>query len=580
MTGDSGDKRAASSGRTPTGSAAPVRKRRMATSRSARALSGSRSPKSDAAARNTDEAESKLGGESSENTTEQALANGESNDTSTNDQLEKSAEGKQKGKHKPRTDKDLEKSEGMLSRKTALDVVMRIEKEGAFSNIALANALKSSPMSKRDKAFVTCLVQGIIRNDSLLDERIKQFSKEPLEKLPLILKNTLRMGIFQLEFLKEIPPHAVLNTSTSLARTCGHKGLAKFTTAILRSYQREYLDGKDNASNPGAEASEVRVISTDPDVLSKEYSVPPWIIVRWQDHYSESTANAFLEFFRGKPKTVLRVNEQSMTPEGLITILGNNGIDCHQSPLVPACLIVDAQGKSRGGVEKFPGYAEGLFTTQDEPSALVSLIVNPQPGETILDLCAAPGGKALHMGELMQNKGRVIAVDKHEKRFKLLRVNRTRLELQNIETVVADGVTYDPAVRVHRALVDAPCSGTGVLNRRPDIKLRRQEEDIQSLANLQFDLLQNAANRLMPGGTLVYATCSLEPEENDGVVDRFVSQNPNFQPSALTPFLPEEFVERHALSDSAEKGRLQLQPTMDGVSGFFIARFFKADTQQ
>jgi 16S rRNA (cytosine967-C5)-methyltransferase len=236
-------------------------------------------------------------------------------------------------------------------------------------------------------------------------------------------------------------------------------------------------------------------------------------------------------------------------------------------------LIIDDRGDKKGPVDKLPGYKEGLFIIQDEAAAFVSKVVDAKPGEVIVDLCAAPGGKTITMAESMENRGRILAIDLHEKRLEMLKRTRNRVGLTNIEVFTKDGTTYDPGIKVDRVLLDAPCTGTGVINRRADLRYQRQEPDINSLVELQRKLLDNAANMLKDNGVLVYSTCSLEPEENEQNLKWFLETHPQFKTASLLPFVPESFAENDA--KLFESGAIQLTPARHDVSGFYIARLEK-----
>lgn len=468
---------------------------------------------------------------------------------------------------------------GFQSRKTALEILVRVNESGAYSNLALSQSLKNSQLSARDKAFVTLLVQGVTRNLSEVDGVIAKFSKNPIEKLPGVLLNTLRLGIYQLEFLKDTPPPAVLNTCTAVAKACGHKGMASYTTAVLRNYlrSREENGGAAFINKESAEEISAKLGTTERvEALSKKFSVPGWLVNRWLKNFSDEEALCLLEFSKSEPRIVLRTNDLKTTIDEFTEKLKTAGVEFEISPLVPSCVVLNSKGRGRGNPSQLPGYAEGKFSIQDDTAAFVSKVLSPEPGNLIIDLCAAPGGKALYLGELMGNKGRIIAVDTRAKRLELLKTNRRRLGVMNIEVVEADGTKFEFQPQADRILVDAPCSGTGVLNRRADLRHRRTEEDIESLAKLQYDLLANAQRLLKPGGVLVYATCTVEPEENEHVVKKFMENHPNFALDDLTPFFPQELIEKHHLNEVLKTGQVQILPTISGLSGFYIARLVKA----
>lgn len=529
---------------------------------------------------------------------------------------------------------------GVPARRLAVEVLTAIEKEGAYATLALNAAFKRKQLSERDRAFVTALVQGCVRHRLELDQKISALSKQPLEKMPEPLKNILRLGMFQIEHMTDMPPSAIVDTSTELAKVIGHQGQARFVNGVLRNYLRQRppagtaentkagassgtgtasgTDGSDQSgsstiSDPektpesahgttnGASVDNAETaLANDTkfnaatiagasgaqmvEQLSVQYSMPPWLVQRWIENYGHDETIKLLQFTQSKPELAIRICEMSITVAGYEQILENKNIRFHRSKLVPSCLIIDSKG--HGSPEKLPGYADGLFTVQDDSAALVAKVVDARPGkELIVDLCAAPGGKSLHMAEMMENSGRVIAVDKHASRLNLLKENRQRLGLTNIEIVTADGRSFTLEKPADRVLLDAPCTGTGVANRRSDLRFRREAIDIGSLTELQRQLLNNAADLVKPGGILVYATCSIEPEENFDNIRWFMRERPDFEGDDLTPFLPQHLSdELHSCwagpackteSEMTTAYMLQLLPSRHGVSGFFICRLRK-----
>ena len=471
---------------------------------------------------------------------------------------------------------------GMASRKLALETLIKIEKDGAYANLALNAGFEKQEFSEQDRAFVTALVQGVMRNRSFIDQQIQTVSKEPLAKMQPLLRNLLRLAVFQLDNLSETPEHAVLDTSNRLARALGHEGLVRYTNGVLRTYLRKKQKGESDKS--GSESVEQ---SEDPASLSIRYSLPVWLIEKWNVYYGKEETRALLEWTKKEPGFTVRVSEVNVEPQTMLDIMNKNNFAARAGHLVPSCLVFEGAdgGKSfRGSPAKLPGFEDGFFVVQDEAAAFVSLVVAPQKGETIVDLCAAPGGKTVHLSEMLENTGRVVAVDKHESRLKLVKDAQLKQGLENLETVAADGREFQLNRLADRVLVDAPCSGTGVINRRTDIRTNRDQKDIQELTALQKDLLANAATLVKPGGVLVYSTCSLEPEENIQVIEWFLKENPQFKGSSLLPFLSqeiqdewfsaanEETLPQVSTKVAAEKGYMQLIPTRHGVAGFFICR--------
>lgn len=459
------------------------------------------------------------------------------------------------------------KAKGVESRKLALEVLLRTNEEKAYVQSVLAASLKESKLSGRDKAFVTYLVQGVLRNLSNIDKVIKNHSNRPLEKMPAVLLNVLRLGAYQLMYMQDLPASAVISTSTSVARLCGHAGLSSFTQAVLRNVHRNIEKIHDEYK---IKESQETFLSKDPEELSQHYSMPLWIVQRWLEQYDHPTVVSLLSYSQSTPKQSLRVNENAVEVRAIVSVLERAGLKVAVSDVVPSCINILSKGDYRGPLEKLPGYSEGMFSVQDEASQLVSYIVNPLPGNLVVDLCAAPGGKTLHMSEMMQNKGKILAVDKSGERLNVLKNNRQRLSITNVEVVEQDGRNIKLDTLADKVLVDAPCSGTGVLNRRSDLRYHRQPEDIESLSRLQLELLQNASTLVKPGGILVYSTCSVEKEENESIVEKFLANNSNFKLESLTDIV--SAFKNAPFNLPTEAGKFQLLPTMQGLSGFFLAR--------
>ncbi|MBI4534364.1 MAG: 16S rRNA (cytosine(967)-C(5))-methyltransferase RsmB [Candidatus Melainabacteria bacterium] len=453
---------------------------------------------------------------------------------------------------------------GLASRLLALEVLIKVEKEGAFANLALAAGFKRKSLSEKDRSFVTALVQGVLRHRSAIDERIARLSTQPLAKMPTSLRNILRLGLFQLEQMCDMPQAAVVDTCNELARATGHVGLVKFVNGVLRAYVRR------------KQAFLVEVVDiADAKQLATFHSMPLWLVERWLAIWGPEETKALLEYCQTIPALTLRTCELAITPEGLKGLLESQGMQVRQGRLVDSCLIVEDRGTFKGPVEKLPGFAEGLFIVQDESAAFISKVVSPEPGQLVVDLCAAPGGKSLHLAELMQGKGRVIAVDSHAGRLNLLRKSRCRLGLTNIETVVADSRSFMADCLADRILVDAPCTGTGVINRRSDLRLKRKPSDLPQLVGIQRELMLHAATLVKPGGILVYATCSIEPEENEQNLDWFLNSCRNFVGESLEPYISAELLSewsRRIGKLELDKGRLQIVPCRHKLSGFFVCR--------
>jgi 16S rRNA (cytosine967-C5)-methyltransferase len=453
---------------------------------------------------------------------------------------------------------------------------MQMDTEGTFVNAALSKAFDRKELAARDKAFVTALVMGVTRQRLQIDDLIARHATRKTEKMPKLLLNILRIGIFQLDNMTDIPPSAVLDTSCQLARRLGHQGLVAFTNGLLRNYLRQ-KEGQTPPPPPSLENE------NGADALATKYAVPLWMVQNWMNNYGAEDTIGLLEYAQRRPPLVLRTCSLAITSEGLQTILSGKKIDTTPGLLVPGCLIVKPSKSTHGPPQSLPGFEEGLFSIQDEASAFVGIVVDPKPGEFVIDLCAAPGGKSLHLAELMENTGQLLAVDKSAAKLELLKQNRQRLGLTNIQVKAADGASLKLDQPANRILVDAPCLGSGVLNRRPDQRFHKKCEDLERLVEIQRRLLTHAASLLRVGGSIIYSTCSIEPEENIQNIVWFLANNPNFQAEDISGYLPEKALQAWSakqpskgqnseLVNQAKEGMIQLLPSRHDVSGFFVSK--------
>lgn len=462
-----------------------------------------------------------------------------------------------------------EQKRGLTARKLALEVLVKIEEKGAYTNIALSNALDGGrhELPERDRAFVTALVQGVLRNRNNLDDTLSALSSQPLKKIQPPLLNLLRLALFQLDYMEDIPQRAVVDTAVEISRSLGHAGLSKFTNGVLRTHIRN----KEKAPKKLPENLETLKPEDQAEALARQFSMPSWLVSRWLARFGLDECRQLLERSGQQAKLTLRVNDTAMETEGYERILQDKGIIAERSALVPTCLVIKDRKVLKGPVEKLPGYEDGIFSVQDEAAAFVAMVVDPRAGESIVDLCAAPGGKTLHMSELMENKGRIVAVDKHEGRLNLVKANRQRLGLTNIEIKACDGITFQ-CEPVDKVLVDAPCSGTGVINKRSDIRFKLQPQDITAVCTIQKALLDNAAKLVKPGGYLIYSTCSIESEENEEMIEAFLAAHADFEPVDINDCFKREPSDKFALQTQAEAGRVLFLPSRHDFSGFFVAK--------
>lgn len=442
------------------------------------------------------------------------------------------------------------------ARELALRALHRVETGDAYASLALEDLFRRHPADRRERALATELTFGVLRRRNTLDFLLERFTRRPLADLTPWIRNDLRLGAYQIRHLERVPPAAAIDEAVTLARRFGHAGTAGLVNAVLRAFAA----GHAAVTFPDAAADPV-------SHLALVHSHPEWLVRRWLGRYGLDATRAFLEYDNAAPPRVVRANALRATPGALRARLEAEGVTAEPGRYLPEALILTGHP----ALEDLPAFRDGWFQVQDESSMLAARVVDPRPGETVIDLAAAPGGKATHLAERMGDRGRVIANDLHPGRLALVEENCRRLGITCVEATAGDGRALPDrfAGAADRVLLDAPCSGLGVLNRRPDARWRRREGSIRELAALQRDLLAAAGRLVRPGGVLVYSTCTVEPEENDGVCDAFLAEHPHFTPETLEPFLPPPL----ATADRGASGRLQLLPFRHGVDGFFIARF-------
>jgi 16S rRNA (cytosine967-C5)-methyltransferase len=389
-------------------------------------------------------------------------------------------------------------------------------------------------------------VSGTVKIKMLLDYFIEKITSKPLSKSSSYVRNILRLGIFELEFLKR-PDYAVINSCVALSKPF-EKDSSGFINAVLRNFLRKRQDL--NIQEP----DQVKF-------LSIKYSHPEWMIEKWVKNFGVEETEKICNFNNSPPKISIRINSLKILESRLIDLFKKNNINFKKSPIFKDCFIL----KNPGNINKLAGYEDGFWVVQGEASCLVSEILNPQPGETILDFCAAPGSKTLHIASLMKNQGKIVAVDISESRLEKIRSNILRLGVEIIEIMQGDASEIKFEEKFDRVLIDVPCSNTGVLNKRPDARWKRKPEDLKTLAELQLKILNNAANFVKLGGIIVYSTCSIEPEENHLVVEKFLKHN--------SDFLPEPFKIKNLIDGNDNDGKFQILPSKHDTEGFFIAKF-------
>lgn len=440
----------------------------------------------------------------------------------------------------------------MNAREVTLKILLEFENEEAYSNLLLNSKLNSIEMSDLDKAFVTRLVYGVITYQRTLDYIISKLSKVKIKKISKPILNILRMGLYQLHYLDKIPNSATVNESVKLAKKYGHQASANFVNALLRNASKK---AKDDFFED---------IRDKKEKLAIYYSYPDWIVDLYEKQYGIERTEKILMANDEELIDCIRVNTLKITREDLLNNLKDFDVkegrtkDIFYTKDIKRLLASDF-------------FKDGLFTVQDEAPSLVGHIINPQEGEEILDICAAPGGKTTHLAQLSNDKANITAFELHEHRCKLIKDLCIRLGIKSVRVVQKDATIFDENLieKFDKIVADVPCSGLGVIRRKPDIKWNTKEEDIKELVEIQYKILTNASKYLKKGGTLVYSTCTNNKKENDDVVNRFLEENKEFEISKIDN-IPDDF-----LKDVYNDGMLELLPDKNNCDGFFICKLIK-----
>lgn len=428
-------------------------------------------------------------------------------------------------------------------RALAARLLLQSERARSYANLALDAALKRETLSAADAALCAALVYGVAERRRTLDFQLEGLLQKPLAQLPAQTRAALRLGLYQLFYMQRIPAHAAIYESVELVKHANQsRHTAGLVNAVLRKAQARGLvlpEGDDNAS------------------LSIRYACPQWLVALWRESYPAHYLQ-LLEHSFDAGASAIRVNTLQTNTQALAQLL-----EAKEIPGLPDAL----QLESGGAVTQLPGFAQGLFHVQDAAAQLCCHALAPQAGELVLDLCAAPGGKSFTCAQLMQDKGRLLALELHAKRVKLIEQGAARLGLSCIQALQGDArqaaAVLPEGEKAARVLCDVPCSGLGVLRKKPDIREKLRTE-LDKLPEMQYSIVCEGARCLAKGGAMVYATCTLNPAENEQVCRRFLAQHPHFRAEPVLPQLS-------GLRSS--EGFLTLMPHTNGTDGFFIAKF-------
>ena len=438
-------------------------------------------------------------------------------------------------------------------REIALDILESVEKNQSYSNLLLNNLINKHQLSSVDSGLLTEITYGTIQRKMTLDYFLKPYIKNPKKTQSWVI-NLLRISVYQMVYLDKVPDHAILFEAVEIAKKRGHKGVTSMVNGVLRNIQRNGVSTFED-------------IKDDSERLATETSHPIWLVKRWIEQFGYEKTKEMCEMNLTAPLQTARVNNKKISRSEVISMLREEGYDVEASEIVPEAIIC-----YRGNLAHSESYKLGLLSIQDESSMLVAHALGASENDVVLDCCAAPGGKTTHIAEGLTT-GQVYALDLHEHKVKLIKDSAERLGLRNIKTQVADSRNVQEFFNKEgfdRILVDAPCSGLGVMRRKPDVKYTKTKDDIIKLSSIQQKLLEAAAPLVKPGGRLVYSTCTVDRDENDRVAEAFLASHLNFEKDeTLRERMPEEVV------PLVEGNMLQVFPQSFGSDGFFIASFRK-----
>lgn len=437
----------------------------------------------------------------------------------------------------------------MKARKIARQIIQRVIEENAYSNILLNTELNKSELEQNDKALVTEIVYGTLRRKRTLDMIIGNFVKD-IKVMNKSTLNILRVAIYQMQFLDKIPEYAAVNEAVEEAKEISEDD-AKLVNGILRSYQK---NGDD-----------IEIQGNRIEEYSYKFSFEPWMIRFFISQYGEDEAKRIMAGLNQVPSTTVRINETKSSYDDIFEELEEAGYDVEDGYVCPEAIII------RGGssIEKNPLFIDGKITVQDESAMLVSSLLEVKEDEKVLDLCAAPGGKSTHIGELLNNTGEVLAFDLQENKLGLIQENVDRLGLTNIKIEAMDASRLNSKYvgYADKVLIDVPCSGLGIIRKKPEIKWNKSRKELREIVEIQREIMKNAWEYLKPGGVMVYSTCTLNKEENEENIKWFKEKNRDAKIEKI-------FVGNNRNLKYNKDGTLTIFPN-EYMDGFFIAKFKK-----
>ncbi len=440
-------------------------------------------------------------------------------------------------------------------RQLSLEILMKVVEEKEYSSVVIPQVLNVYQyLEKQERAFLTRLCEGTIERMLELDYVINEFSKVKVKKMKPVIRNILRMGVYQLMYMKQVPASAACNEAVKLAKKKGFQNLKGFVNGVLRNISRNL----DNISYPDKEKQPFLY-------LSVTYSMPEWIVKLWVAQYGmEQTERMLQAGFADRPTTI-RCNLQKNSVKQLREELEQAGVTVESGAYVDSALRISGYDY----LQKLKAFQEGKFTVQDESSMLVGLVADIKPDQTVVDVCAAPGGKSLHAADLLKGTGMVSSRDVSERKVEKIEENCRRLGYTNMDMKVWDAREWDKEYieKADVVIADLPCSGLGVMGKKNDIKYKTSPDSIKELAALQREILKTVVSYVKPGGTLIYSTCTVNEEENEQNM-RWIESELGLRLDSMDPYLPASLK-----SSTTKDGYLQLLPGVHKTDGFFLCRF-------
>lgn len=432
------------------------------------------------------------------------------------------------------------------ARQTAFEALLKVIKDGAYSNLVIDSLLKENKdLDDRDRAFVSNLVYGSLDRLILIDYNLSLYLNQPSKKLKPELHTVLILGAYQILFMDKVPNHAAVSESVQLAKVNKSSFAASLVNAVLRRVADnglKYPDAKEGTA----------------EYLSIRYSCPQWIVELWVESYGYENAKGICEKALEPAPVTIRTNTTKISTDDLIWKLAEEGVIAEKTPIVEDALLLT----NSGAVDRLLAYDEGLFHAQDLSSQLCCKAVNPEENDIVFDMCAAPGGKTFTIAELMNGNGRVKSFDVYQSRVDLIKSGANRLGLENVSPFFSDATIYNGNYGfADKILCDVPCSGLGIIRRKPEIRFKNKSE-IDKIPAIQYKILCNAVKYLKPAGKIIYSTCTLNPAENEDVCNRFLAEHPEF---TVSEYLTD--VRRYSSADKF----MTFMPHLHSTDGFFVA---------